>query len=147
MERRESEFYRFLGISGHNCPLFADVARDERFDLFHLRYNAAHRGAEQDIFSRMPEQDRPGLVTYTATRWGDLLNPRKMPPGESPLRGSDCYRFAMSHPTVDVCVTGPKNREQMREALKALDLGPLSEEELARTRRIGDHVHTNYRRL
>jgi aryl-alcohol dehydrogenase-like predicted oxidoreductase len=70
-----------------------------------------------------------------------------MPPGESPLQGSDCYRFAMSHPMVDLCITGPKNREQMREALKALDLGPLSEEELARIRRIGDHVHTHYRRL
>ncbi len=147
MEMKEKGLYRFLGLSGHNRLLFPDLSRDERFDLFHVRYNAAHRGAEDDIFSRMPQQNRPGLVTYTATRWGDLLNPSKMPPGESPLQGSDCYRFAMSHPMVDVCITGPKNREQMREALKALDLGPLSEEEMARIRRIGDHVHANYRRL
>ena len=147
MEMKEKGLYRFLGLSGHNRLLFPDLSGDERFDLFHVRYNAAHRGAEDDIFSKVPEQNRPGLVTYTATRWGDLLNPSKMPPGESPLQASDCYRFAMSHPMVDVCITGPKNREQMREALKALDLGLLSEEEMARARRIGDHVHAKYRRL
>jgi aryl-alcohol dehydrogenase-like predicted oxidoreductase len=48
---------------------------------------------------------------------------------------------------VDVCITGPKNREQMREALSALELGPLRGEEMARARRIGDHVHAKYRRL
>ena len=33
----------------------------------------------------------------------------------------------------------------MRQALKALLLGPLSDDELKRVQRIGDHVHTNYR--
>jgi predicted aldo/keto reductase-like oxidoreductase len=70
-----------------------------------------------------------------------------MPPGESPLKSSNCYRFAISHPMVDVCITGPKNRERIREALKALDLGPLSKEEIARIKRIGDHVHAKYCRL
>ena len=32
----------------------------------------------------MPEQNRPGLVTYTATRWGDLLHPRKMRKSSNP---------------------------------------------------------------
>jgi len=145
MEMKEKGIFRFLALSGHNRPLFPDLAKDERFDLFHVRYNAAHRGAEEDIFARMPQHDRPGLVTYTATRWGDLLNPKRMPSGEVPLRGSDCYRFAMSHPMVDVSMTGPKNREQMQEALTALDLGPLGEEELPRIRRIGDHVHSDFK--
>ena len=46
---------------------------------------------------------------------------------------------------VDVCITGPKNREEMQEALSALDLGPLSEEELARIKRIGDYVHASFK--
>jgi hypothetical protein len=33
----------------------------------------------------------------------------------------------------------------MQEALAALDLGPLKEEELARIRRIGDHVHADFK--
>ena len=64
-----------------------------------------------------------------------------MPPGESPLSASDCYRFAMSHPCVDVCLCGPKDANQMKEALKAAELGALDEEAMARVKKIGDHVH------
>jgi hypothetical protein len=35
----------------------------------------------------------------------------------------------------------------MRQALKALQLGPLSDDELKRNQRIGDHVRANYRRF
>ena len=41
---------------------------------------------------------------------------------------------------MDVCMCGPKNRAQMREALRTLDLGVLSQEELERMITIGDHV-------
>ncbi|HAP67828.1 MAG TPA: aldo/keto reductase, partial [Nitrospinae bacterium] len=50
------------------------------------------------------------------------------------------YRFVLSNPNVNVCITGPKNMEQMTEALTALDNGPLSQEEMAWMRRIGDHL-------
>jgi predicted aldo/keto reductase-like oxidoreductase len=79
-------------------------------------------------------------VTYTATRWGQLLQPKRLPPGEPAPQASDCYRFALSHPAVDVCMTGPKNMAQMREALRTLDLGPLSAPEAARLRRVGDYL-------
>ncbi len=137
---------KVIGLSGHNRPLFPELASDARFGLFHVRYNAVHCGAETEIFPKLPERDRPGIVTFTTTRWGDLLNPKKMPPGEAPLRGADCYRFALSNPAVDVCMSGPQDLAQTREALSALDLGPLSDEEMARIRRIGDHIHANYRR-
>ena len=81
------------------------------------------------------------MTTYTATRWKQLLLENRMPAGESPLRASDCYRFALSHPSVDLCLTGPANAEQMDEALSALDKGPLSGEEMERVRRIGDFVY------
>jgi aryl-alcohol dehydrogenase-like predicted oxidoreductase len=41
---------------------------------------------------------------------------------------------------VDVCMTGPRTLDQMREALRALDLGPLGADELERMTRIGDHL-------
>lgn len=63
-----------------------------------------------------------------------------MPAGETPLSAADCYRFVLSHPAVDVCLCGPKNIDQMRTALSALEGGPMSSEEMARARRIGDHV-------
>jgi aryl-alcohol dehydrogenase-like predicted oxidoreductase len=135
--------FRFLGLSGHNRRLFPELAREGSFDIFHVRYNAAHRGAETEVFpalENLPPAARPGLVSYTATRWGQLLQQKHMPPGEAAPVASDCYRFALSHPAVDVCLTGPKNLAQMREALRTLDLGPLNEAELIRLRRVGDHL-------
>jgi predicted aldo/keto reductase-like oxidoreductase len=144
---REKGLYRFLGISGHNRRLFPQLAEEGVFDLFHIRYNAAHRGAEEEIFPHLQADGRPGIVSFTATRWGQLLNPKKMPAGEAAPSGSDCYRFVLSHPVVDVCVCGPKNRAQIQEALRTLDLGPLSQEELERMKRIGDHVRAHTTRF
>ena len=136
---------RFLAMSGHRRKLFPQMAAEGQFDLFHVRYNAAHRGAEKEIFPHFQGDDRPGIVSYTATRWGQLLNPKKMPPGESVPAPGDCYRFVLSNPAVDVCMCGPRNLDQMRAALPALELGPLGEEDMDRMRRIGDYVHQHTR--
>jgi len=135
---------RFLALSGHNRPAFETIAGRGVFDAFHVRYNAAHRGAEKEVFPRLPAGDteRPGMVIFTATRWGNLPDPKKTPPGEATPRGSDCYRFVMSHPNVDTCMSGPKNAAQMDEALAALDRGPMDAEELAWMRRVGDHIRS-----
>jgi aryl-alcohol dehydrogenase-like predicted oxidoreductase len=147
MAMKEKGLFRFLGLSGHHRPLFPRLADEGVFDLFHVRYNAAHRGAEREVFPHFQDGGRPGVVTYTATRWGQLLDPGKMPPGEPPASASDCYRFALSNPSVDVCITGPKDEKQMKEALRTLDLGPLSPEEMDRMRKIGDHVRAHSRNL
>ena len=144
MERAETMkrkgMFRFLAISSHNRSLFPQLAKENLFDIFHIRYSAAHRGAELESFPYLRGDDRPGVVSYTATRWGQLLEEKRMPPGESPPSASDCYRFVLSHPAVDICMTGPKNLEQMQEALKTLGRGPMHEDELVRLRKIGDHI-------
>jgi predicted aldo/keto reductase-like oxidoreductase len=117
------------------------LVNDQTFDIFHLRYNAAHRGAEAEVFDQLNDQQKPGIVSYTATRWGQLLNPKKVPRGEKPLTASDCYRFVLSNPNVDICMCGPRDRSQMQEALRSLELGALSEDESVRVRKIGDYVH------
>lgn len=141
LELKEKGLVRFLGISSHKRSLFPELLKEGIFDLFHLRYNAAHRGAETDIFPFLPAENRPGMVSFTATRWKKLLDPKKMPPGEEPLTAVDCYRFALSHPAVDVCMMGARNLEQMRENLTTLDRGPLSQDEMTRVRAIGDYLH------
>ena len=132
--------FRFLAISSHNRSLFPKLSQENLFDIFHIRYSAAHRGAETETFPYLQGEGRPGVVTYTATRWGQLLKEKNMPAKEPAPAASDCYRFALSHPAVDVCLTGPKDLTQMRQALRSLALGPLNEEEMARIRRIGDHL-------
>jgi len=141
LRMKEKGLIRFIGLSSHNRKLLGELARNGEFDVMHLRYNAAHRGAETEIFPFLGEERRPGIVSFTATRWGKLLNPKKMPPGEKPPTAADCYRFVLSHPAVDVCISGAKTVEQMRENLAGLDAGPMSDAELARMRRIGDHIH------
>ena len=140
MKLKESGKVKFLAMSGHHRPAFPVVAEKGVFDIFHTRYNAVHRGAETDIFPKLSTDDRPGIVTYTATCWRKLLKAGLAPPGEQAPRASDCYRFVLSNENVDVCMTGPKDREQMREALTTLELGPLNEEEIQRMQRIGDAV-------
>jgi aryl-alcohol dehydrogenase-like predicted oxidoreductase len=139
---KEAGKIRFLGITSHNRRFHGELAQDETspFDVQMIRYNAAHRGAERDVFENLPA-NKPGFVTYTATRWGQLLSEKKMPPGERPLTASECYRFALSHPAVDLCLAGPRTEAEMDGGLLALADGPLSDDDLARIRRIGDHVH------
>ncbi len=134
---------RFSALSGHNRRLFPELEREKLVDIFHVRYNAAHRGAERDIFDPLPRQDGPGIVSYTNTRWGSLLKASNMPPGEAAPTAADCYRFVLAHPSVHVAVCGPNSMAQLKEDLEALERGPMSEEELDRMRRIGDHVYKN----
>ena len=132
---------RALAISSHQRPLFLKLEQNKHFDIFHLRYNAAHRGAEDEIFNSLPKAGGPGIVSFTSTRWGSLLNPANMPPGESPPTAADCYRFALANPHVHVTVCGPNSMQQLKEDLTALELGPMNEEEQERMRRIGDYVY------
>lgn len=134
---------RWLALSGHHRPFFGELAKDpdNPIDVFMVRYNAAHRGAETDVFAHLPERGRPGVTTYTATRWGQLLQAKRMPAGDEPLTASECYRFALADEHVDLALTGPRNEREMDEAVAALDAPALSEEALGRLRRIGDHVH------
>ncbi len=138
---KERGLVRFIGLSGHNRKLFPELGKQGNFDLFHVRYNAAHRGAETETFPVLDEKNRPGIVSFTATRMGQLLNPKKMPKGEAPPTAVDCYRFVLSNSSVDICMIGTKNSDQMRENLTTLDKAPMSKEELDRMRKIGDYIY------
>jgi len=137
-----------VALSTHRRLFLREIADDRRFAVWHLRYNAVHRGAEREVFPLLAGRapgERPGVVTYTTTRWGHLCDPARTPPGEATPTGSDCYRFALSQPAVDLCLAGPADAAQMREALLALEKGPMSEDELAWMRRVGDHIYARDR--
>jgi aryl-alcohol dehydrogenase-like predicted oxidoreductase len=141
LRMKEKGLVRFIGLSGHDRRLFGELRAQGEIDIFHIRYSAVHSGAEQDAFPALGGEGRPGVVSFTAAAWGKLLDPAKMPPGEQPPAPADCYRFALSHPAVDVCMVGAKSVSQMKEDLEALTRGPLDPDEMARMRRIGDHIY------
>lgn len=140
-ELQEKGLISKLAISSHKRTLFPELNRERFPDVIHLRYNAVNSGAEQDIFPYLDRNDRPGIVSFTATRWGALLNQKRMPPDEPPVTSVDAYRFVLTNPSVDVCMVGARNTQQMKEDLKVLELGPLSPEEMMRVRKIGDFIY------
>jgi len=141
LKLKERGLIHHLGLACHLRPRYAQVEKEKIFDVYHVRYNAVHRGAEKDVFPLLPEKDGPGIVNYTATCWTKLLRQNYIPKGEIISQATDCYRFVLSHPSVHVCLSAPKDLKQTREDLKVLEMGSMTEEELAWMRRVGDHIY------
>jgi aryl-alcohol dehydrogenase-like predicted oxidoreductase len=136
---RDEGKVRALGVSIHDRPRAGKLAEDSILDLLMIRYNAAHTGAEEEIFPHLARR-RPAVVAYTATAWRKLLRPPGGRKGPVPTAG-DCYRFCLSSPRVDVVLTGPRNVGELRENLAAVERGPLSPSEMEEMRAFGRAVH------
>lgn len=132
---------RAIGMTTHNRNIVAPLAKEGVIDYFHIRYNAVHRGAEDDIFARLPAENGPGIVSFTATCWGKLVNGKKLPDGARVPTAGDCYRFVLANPMVDACMMGVRNMAMLEENLKEIEKGPMSTDELERMRKIGDHLY------
>ncbi len=138
-----------IGTSIHNRKRAGRLALDSEIDLFMIRYSAKHPGADQDIFPYLAKRN-PAIISYTALAWGQLIKPLKnisMPPwpGQEkldvpPLTAELCYRFVLSHPDVDVVLTGPKNQTQLEHNLQAVKQGELNPDELTWIREYGKRV-------
>jgi aryl-alcohol dehydrogenase-like predicted oxidoreductase len=138
---REDGRARSVGISTHDRKFAGELAAQGALDALMVRYNAAHRGAEQDIFPHL-KGSNPGVINHTATRWTYLLRrPRGWPSdGHVPDAGL-CYRFVLSNPHVHVCLTAPRSVRELEENLAALRQGPLDQEEMLFMQKFGDAVH------
>jgi len=138
---KENGRVRAVAMSCHDRKFAGALAENGGLDVFMIRYNAAHPGAERDIFPYL-EKHRPGIVSYTATRWSYLLRRPKGWPKDGPVPTAPmCYRFVLSNPNVDVCMMAPYNRKQAEEDLAAVRQGPLSDEEMRFMREFGEAVH------
>ncbi len=137
---KEAGRVRMVGLTSHQRKLAARWAGSGRLDLLMIRYNAAHRGAEEDVFPVTRELDIP-VVAFTCLRWRYLLEPQ---PGENPDRvppAMEWYRFVVANPAVGVALMAPNGKEELLHNLSLLDdwraSGP---ETLARLRVRGDRV-------
>lgn len=132
---------RRLGMTTHQRPLAAEAARSGKLDLLMIRYNAAHRGAETEVF---PATDAVGMpvVAYTALRWGGLLGSTPDdPPGFAPPAAPAWYRFVLQNPSVTVALAAPHDRRELEEDLTVLDAAaPLIAEEYERLAAHGRRV-------
>lgn len=134
-----------IGLTTHQRPLAAEVARGGLLDVLMLRYNAAHRGADTEVF---PVTDARGMpvIAYTALRWGALTRPTPDdPPGFLAPRAPSWYRFVLQTPSVNVALASPGNRAELEEDLSVLDSrDPLGDAEYdqqaAHGRRVRKHA-------
>lgn len=138
---REEGKARAVGLSCHDRKFLGQLAAEGSVNVLMLRYNAANRGAEQDIFPRLRDH-QPGVISYTATCWTRLLRrPKSLPKDSRVPSAGDCYRFVLSNPHVHVVLTAPKNERELKENLEAVRKGPLDENEMDFMRRFGNAVH------
>ena len=131
---------RRIGVTSHQRPLAAQMARSGLLDCVMIRYNAAHRGAERDVFPVTDAANVP-VIAYTATRWGALMGPTPDdPPGFAVPRAPQWYRFVLRSPSVAVALAAPQSREELDEDLTLLSSPPLSDEQFATLAEHGERV-------
>lgn len=138
---REEGKVRSIGLSTHDRKFAGRLAASGAVDVLMIRYNAAHRGAETEIFPYVGAHGT-GVVSYTATRWTALMRrPRGWPKDGRIPTAAECYRFVLSNPHVHVCMTAPRSLGQLEKNLAAMAQGPLGEADMTFMRSFGDAVH------
>lgn len=125
-DARKRGVVRRVGVTSHQRPLAAVMAQSGLLDLVMIRYNAAHRGAERDLF---PVSDalRMPVIAYTALRWRALLESTSEDPADFVVPpAADWYRFVLQSPSVTATLAAPASRAELDQALRVLEAkGPL----------------------
>jgi aryl-alcohol dehydrogenase-like predicted oxidoreductase len=135
---------RRLGVTSHQRPLAAAMARSGLLDCVMIRYTAAHRGAERDVFPTTDELGLP-VIAYTATRWGQLMEPTGADPrGFVVPRAPAWYRFVLQSPSVAVTLAAPHSRGELEEDLQVLQAdGLLTADEYDALAKHGERVRAH----
>ncbi len=106
-----------IGITTHDRDLAGEVARMKEVDAVMVRYNAAHRGAQEQIFPYTHQNQVP-VIAYTALRWGKLLESTPDDPhGFNPPAAPSWYKYVLENPAVDLCLFAPNGRNELMENL------------------------------
>jgi predicted aldo/keto reductase-like oxidoreductase len=147
---------RMIGLTSHQRSMAArisagDIPPDKPaayldtqrpLDALMLRYSAAHRGADQDVF---PVTDEIGIpvVVYTCLRWGALMKPTQGDPeGYDPPSAPEWYRYALANPSVAVALMAPNGRQELDENLRLMeDWREPTPDEMEAMRLHGDRVY------
>ncbi|HXI42752.1 MAG TPA: aldo/keto reductase [Bryobacteraceae bacterium] len=120
-EQKRQGRLKLIGLTSHQRRLAACWAHTGNLDLLMIRYNAAHRGAERDLFPVARDRRIP-VVTFTGLRWKALLaHTPEDPQGFTPPSAVECYRFCLANPAVAVALAAPGNRSELDQDLGLLD--------------------------
>lgn len=138
---RQQGMVRAIGLTSHQRKLAAQIAESGRLDMLMIRYNAAHRGAEDDVFPITVERGMP-VVAFTCLRWGALLEGTPDdPPAFVVPPARDWYRWVLCQPAVSVALMAPDNGWELSENLTLLgDWRGLTTQDYEQMQLHGDRV-------
>ena len=130
LEAQKQGKTRFIGFTGHGCPVTMAAMRSGKFDVIVLPFNAAHRefGRALDLAAKlqtgvlvMKPLGGSGLVKY------DAKDPLQL---AQTLTVSECLRYVLSHPGARVAIPNMSTMEHVKVALAAAaTFKPLAPEE------------------
>jgi predicted aldo/keto reductase-like oxidoreductase len=134
---------RYIGASFHDLGLAQQWLNNPLLDVVMVRHNISHRSAQNKVFSHLqPEApDRPGIVTFksTGSHTGLLWEvPVPLPAGCWQPAAPDLYRYSLSQPCVDVCLTGLRSRAEVDAAIAGVQKGKLTKAEIEYLNIYGD---------
>ena len=140
-EQKRAGRLRLIGLTSHQRKLAASWARTGLLDMLMIRYNAAHCGAENDVFPVTSKLKMP-VVTFTGLRWKALL---EATPEDAvdfvPPSAAECYRFCLANENITVVLSAPGNRKELEDNLTLLDdWRPPSSVEMRAIRAHGERV-------
>jgi predicted aldo/keto reductase-like oxidoreductase len=140
-DARRDGTVRWIGVTSHQRTLAAEMAKSGLIDNVMIRYNAAHRGAEREVFPVTQPLGLP-VIAYTALRWGALVRPTPDDPAEFSVPAAPTwYRFVLQHPAVAVTLAAPQTRAELDEDLGVVAAdGPLTNEEYVALAEHGQRV-------
>ena len=71
-ELQQQQLVKHVALSSHNRRLYPTLLDDQRYGIWHVRYNAVHRGAEKEVFAAVGDSrgTRPGRTRRSCRcRW------------------------------------------------------------------------------
>jgi aryl-alcohol dehydrogenase-like predicted oxidoreductase len=137
---------RYIGASFHDHDLAKQWLNSPLLDVVMVRHNVAHRTAQQKVFPHVDANDplRPGIVTFKSAGMVNTLwePPAALPSGCWVPSVPDLYRYSLSQNSVDIALAGWQHREEIDEAIQAVQKGKLTPEEIDYLNLYGD-MHRN----
>lgn len=123
---------RSVATSFHDRDAALLAIKHEMVDLAFIRYNALHPGASADLFPDINESRKTLIYNFKSTlgfvppaRFAELgLNRDYWRP-----KITDHYRFALTRPEIDGLLCSPTTPLEVHGLERALEAGPLDEEE------------------
>jgi len=90
------------------------------FDSLMLRYSMSHRNAAESISLPKALDNNIPVLAFTTTRWNRLQSNPPTDNTNSYPTTSDCIKFALQHPAIDIVIHSARDDDELDESILPL---------------------------